>query len=102
VIIWHFLADPNTRFHDLGDDHYDRHVTLTPRNATTSANLKHSATESPSNPPPDTRTCQTESIFGLVAQSGGRGPSGCERGQRAARAVAAVASDWVGAPLRCA
>jgi transposase len=26
VIIWHLLANPNTRFHDLGDDHYDRHV----------------------------------------------------------------------------
>jgi hypothetical protein len=22
VIIWHLLADPNTRFHDLGADHY--------------------------------------------------------------------------------
>ena len=26
VIIWHLLADPNTRFHQLGADHYDRHV----------------------------------------------------------------------------
>ena len=26
VIIWHLLADPETRFHDLGADHYDRHV----------------------------------------------------------------------------
>ena len=26
VIIWHLLADPDTRFHDLGPDHYDRHV----------------------------------------------------------------------------
>ena len=26
VIIWHLLADPNTRFHKLGADHYDRHV----------------------------------------------------------------------------
>ncbi len=25
VIIWHLLADPNTRFRDLGADHYDRH-----------------------------------------------------------------------------
>ena len=32
VIIWHLLADPDTRFHDLGADHYDRHVnTLTKR-----------------------------------------------------------------------
>jgi transposase len=26
VIIWHLLADPDTLFHELGADHYDRHV----------------------------------------------------------------------------
>ena len=26
VIIWHLLTDPDARFHDLGGDHYDRHV----------------------------------------------------------------------------
>jgi transposase len=26
VIIWHLLADPDTRFHELGADHDDRHV----------------------------------------------------------------------------
>jgi hypothetical protein len=26
VIIWHLLDDPHTHFHDLGADHYDRHV----------------------------------------------------------------------------
>jgi transposase len=26
VIIWHLLADPDTRFHELGADHYDRYV----------------------------------------------------------------------------
>ena len=26
VIIWQLLADPDTRFHELGADHYDRHV----------------------------------------------------------------------------
>src|SRR3954454_13827989 len=26
VIIWHLLADPETRFHDLGADHFARHV----------------------------------------------------------------------------
>jgi transposase len=26
VIIWHLLADADTRFHELGADHYDRHV----------------------------------------------------------------------------
>jgi transposase len=29
VIIWHLLADPDTRFHELGADHYDRHVNTT-------------------------------------------------------------------------
>jgi transposase len=26
TIIWHLLIDPDTRFTDLGSDHYDRHV----------------------------------------------------------------------------
>ncbi|MGB9374919.1 MAG: IS110 family transposase [Jiangellales bacterium] len=26
VIVWHLLNDPDTQFHDLGADHYDRHV----------------------------------------------------------------------------
>ena len=26
VIIWHLLQDPNTRFHDLGADHFSRHT----------------------------------------------------------------------------
>jgi transposase len=26
VIIWHLLADPNARYHDLGPDYYDRRV----------------------------------------------------------------------------
>ena len=25
VIVWHLLNDPDTAFHDLGADHYDRH-----------------------------------------------------------------------------
>jgi transposase len=29
VIIWHLLADPNTRFHELGADYYDRHTNTT-------------------------------------------------------------------------
>jgi transposase len=29
VIIWHLLADPTARFHELGADHYDRHVNTT-------------------------------------------------------------------------
>jgi hypothetical protein len=26
VIVWHLLADPDARFHDLGADFYDRQV----------------------------------------------------------------------------
>ncbi|MEV5898353.1 hypothetical protein [Nonomuraea fuscirosea] len=26
VIIWHLLADPTTRFHDLGADHYTTRI----------------------------------------------------------------------------
>jgi len=26
VAIWHLLSNPNMRFHDLGADHYDRHI----------------------------------------------------------------------------
>ncbi len=26
VIIWHLLADPDVVYHELGADHYDRHV----------------------------------------------------------------------------
>jgi transposase len=29
VIIWHLLADPTARFHDLGPDFHDRHVNTT-------------------------------------------------------------------------
>jgi transposase len=29
VIIWHLLDDPDTRFHDLGSDYYERHVNTT-------------------------------------------------------------------------
>ena len=29
VIVWHLLSDPETRFHDLGADHYDRRVSTT-------------------------------------------------------------------------
>lgn len=29
TIIWHLLADPNQRYHDLGPDHYDNRVSTT-------------------------------------------------------------------------
>ena len=37
VIIWHLLSDPETRYHDLGPDHFDRPSAPRPRSATTSA-----------------------------------------------------------------
>ena len=56
VIIWHLLSDPDTRLprprrRPLRADT----STPTPRNATTSDSSKPSATQSPSNPPPDQR-----------------------------------------------
>lgn len=29
TIVWHLLADPDARFHDLGPDHYDKRVSTT-------------------------------------------------------------------------
>ena len=29
VVIWHLLSEPDAHFHDLGADHYDRHVNTT-------------------------------------------------------------------------
>ena len=26
VAVWHLLADPEARYHDLGSDHFDRHI----------------------------------------------------------------------------
>ena len=54
VIIWHLLADPDTRFDDLGADHYDRHVINHRQEAQPHPrSSKPSATASPSNPPPE-------------------------------------------------
>ena len=53
VIIWHLLADPAARYHDLGADYYTTASTKTARPATTSASSKPSATPSPSPQPPD-------------------------------------------------
>ena len=53
VIAWHLLADDDTRFTDLGADHYTKPRQPGHVNATTFANSKHSATPSPSPPPPD-------------------------------------------------
>jgi transposase len=53
VIVWHLLADPTVRFHDLGAGFYDTRVNRSAPSATTSASSRPSATRSPSNPPPD-------------------------------------------------
>ncbi len=34
IIIWHLHANPDTNYHDLGPDHYDRHRTTTARTRT--------------------------------------------------------------------
>jgi hypothetical protein len=52
IIIWHLLADPGARFHDLGADFYDTRINADRKSATTSASSKPWATRSPSNPPP--------------------------------------------------
>jgi hypothetical protein len=56
VVVWYLLFDPDSRFHDLGPDFYDRRVTDDRKNATTSASSKPSATPSPSPQPPDQQT----------------------------------------------
>jgi hypothetical protein len=53
VIVWHLLADPDARFHDLGPGFYDTRIDTEHKSATTSASSKPSATPSPSSPPPD-------------------------------------------------
>jgi transposase len=53
VIVWHLLSNPQARFVDLGPDFYDNRTGPERKNVTTSANSKHWATKSPSNPQPD-------------------------------------------------
>ena len=43
VIIFHLLADPAARFHDLGSGYYDERISASARSATTSASLRPSA-----------------------------------------------------------
>jgi hypothetical protein len=31
VIIWHLLSDPQARYHDLGPDFYDTHISNSPK-----------------------------------------------------------------------
>ncbi len=59
IIIWHLLSNPETRFNDLGSDFYNKRINASRQSATTSPNSKHSATRSPSNPPPDIASALT-------------------------------------------
>jgi transposase len=34
IVIWHLLSDPDTHFHDLGPNHYDRRVSTTAKRRT--------------------------------------------------------------------
>ena len=74
VIIWHLLADPDTRFHDLGADHYDRHVnthakTTQPHPTARSTRLpRHPRTRRLTVTPEARQPAWSGSIFGLVAQ----------------------------------
>jgi hypothetical protein len=52
VIVWHLLADPTARFHDLAPASTTPGSTLSAPSATTSASSKPSATRSPWNLPP--------------------------------------------------
>ena len=47
VIVWHLLADPTARFHDLGPGFYDTRIMPNAASATTSASSRPSATRSP-------------------------------------------------------
>jgi hypothetical protein len=55
IIAWHLLADRTTRYQDLGAGHYASRIDNSARPATTSANSKPSATQSPSPRQPDHR-----------------------------------------------
>ena len=56
VIIWHLLADPDTHYHDLGADHYDRHVNTQTKRRNHVRQLEALGYPSPSNPPPSSHT----------------------------------------------
>ena len=53
VIIWHLLAGPAARYHDLGAGYYASRTDKDKKPATTSASSKPSGSPSPSPPPPD-------------------------------------------------
>ena len=62
VIIWHLLANPATRFHDLGPDYYTSRIAIHGDRATTSPNSQPWATGSPSNPLPNLNTPSRNTI----------------------------------------
>jgi Transposase IS116/IS110/IS902 family len=53
VIVWHLLADPLTRYQDLGPDWHTTRLNTHRKPATWSTSSKPSATPSPCNPPPN-------------------------------------------------
>src|SRR5215211_4612228 len=53
VIVWHLLADPTARFHDLGADYHASRIDRDRKPATWCTSSRRSATRSPSSPPPD-------------------------------------------------
>ena len=53
VIVWHLLADPTARFHDLGADYHASRIDRDRKPATWCPSSRRSATRSPSSPPPD-------------------------------------------------
>ena len=78
VIIWHLLHDPQARYHDLGADHYTRHVDPLPRSAVTFDNSKPSDTRSHSLPPPNqvVRTDANSPHFRISGQGTQGAPGG--------------------------
>ena len=72
VIIWHLLADPTARFHDLGPDYHttriDTERTNTQPHRATRAPW---ATASPSNPPPEPQ------IHSRATRPGSASSAGC-------------------------
>ena len=91
VIIWHLLADPDTRFHDLGADHYDRHVNTHAKRRNHIRQLealgyqRHPRTRRLAVTPREPGSCLARSIFGLVTQHPRLERHGVERFYWAAR-----------------
>ncbi len=86
VIVWHLLADPTARYHDLGAGYHTSRIDKDRRPAPTSANSRRWATASPSPRPPDPRpTTPSRPVAGVAALSPAlarRSFSGQDEGRR--------------------